>query len=97
YKQEGQAGMTRILTTFNKYVVSRDDPPVSASHTAHGKAIAGALSEDGELAKALVDVAFQRGKDENLKFETTYFLAILADRHRKNAEAERFYRECLPS
>jgi tetratricopeptide (TPR) repeat protein len=63
---------------------------------AHAKAMVGALREDGELAKKLVDTAFQRKKGEpDLTYDTVFFLAALADQHRKSEEAERFYRTAL--
>ena len=93
YKLEGNAGMTRILTMLDKVMdkAAREDGPAPLGTAQHARAMVGALREDGELAQKLVEVAFRQmnAKDE-LKFDTVYFLAILADRHRQNAEAERF-------
>jgi tetratricopeptide (TPR) repeat protein len=92
YKDEGKLGMKRVLGMLDKVMDKTDGPP-SASTVNHGKAMLGALGDDGELARQLVDTAF-RSKGE-LKRDTVFFLAILADKHRKNEEAERFYRQCM--
>ncbi len=92
YKDEGQPGMTRILGMLDKVMDKTDGAP-SARTINHGKAMLGALRDDGPLARQLVDTAFH-AKGE-LKFDTVFFLAVLADKHRKNEEAERFYRKAM--
>ncbi len=98
YKDEGAAGMARILVMLDKVMdkAAREDGPAPIGTTQHARAMVGALRTDGELAQKLVESAFQKkdGKNE-LKFDTVYFLAHLADRHRKHEEAEQFYRRCL--
>lgn len=94
YKDEGPAGMARTLdmldTTIEKTMRKDGPPPISAVN--HAKAMIAALREDGELARKLVDTAFRRKMNEpELKYDTVYFLAILADQQRKGEEAERFY------
>ncbi len=92
YKDEGKPGMTRVLGMFDKIMDKTDGPP-SARTVNHGKAMLGALSEDAGLARGIVEIAF-RGKAE-LKPDTAFFLAILADKHHQNEAAERFYRQCM--
>jgi tetratricopeptide (TPR) repeat protein len=92
YMDDGQPGMTRVLAMLDKVMDKTNGPP-SARTVNHGKAMLGALREDGALARRLVDTAF-RCKAE-LKFDTVFFLAVLADKHGKNEEAERFYRKCM--
>jgi tetratricopeptide (TPR) repeat protein len=99
YKQDGAAGVSRILTMLDKAMakVANEDGPAPPSVVARTKAMTGALRDDGELAKALVHAAFAHmNKNDDLKYETVYFLAYLADRHRKTDEAELFYKKCLP-
>ncbi|MBI2808068.1 MAG: tetratricopeptide repeat protein [Planctomycetes bacterium] len=99
YKDQGPAGMARTLTMLDTTIgqATRTDPPPSTAAMQSAKAMVGALREDGELAIHLVEAAFRRKPGEpDLKYDTTYFLAVLADQHRKNDEAERFYRRCLP-
>lgn len=98
YSNEGPAGIARILGMLNKAIdkTVRDDGPAPIGNAQHARAMVAAVREDGDLARKLVDAAFQRAKaDEELKFDTVYFLAMLADRHRKLDEAEQFYRQCL--
>jgi tetratricopeptide (TPR) repeat protein len=95
YKDDGPLGMTRILAMLDKVMdkAAREDGPAPIGTVQRARAMVGALRADGELARKLVETAV-RHKDP-LKFDTVYFLAILADRNRKNEEAERFYRQCL--
>jgi tetratricopeptide (TPR) repeat protein len=98
YKDEGAAGMTRILTMLDKVMdkAAREDGPAPVGTVQHARAMIGALRGDSEVAQKLVEAAFQQKKQaDELKFDTVYFLAMLADQHRKNVEAERFYRQCL--
>jgi len=97
YKDEGAAGMTRVLGMLDKVIdkATRDEVPASLGTVQHARAMVAALREDGELAKKLVEAAFRQRAEQELKFDTVYFLAVLADRYRKTEEAERFYRACL--
>jgi tetratricopeptide (TPR) repeat protein len=97
YKDEGPAGMTRVLGMLDKVIdkATSDEVPASQGTVQHARAMVGALREDGELAQQLVVAAFKQRAEKELNFDTVYFLAMLADRHRKNEEAERFYRACL--
>ncbi len=100
YKGEGAAGMTRILGMLDKVMdkAANNDGPVPLGTVVHAKAMISALRDDAELATKLVEIAFKQKADQKeLKFDTVYFLAILADRQRKTEEAERFYRQCLKS
>jgi tetratricopeptide (TPR) repeat protein len=99
YKLEGAAGMARILVMLDKVIdkAAGDNGPPPLGAIQHGRAMVGALRADGELARPLVEIAFRRMDNANaeLKIDTLRFLAELADKHRKNDEAERFYRRCL--
>jgi tetratricopeptide (TPR) repeat protein len=97
YKDEGAAGMARILGMLDKVMEKAGgvDAPAPFDTVQKAKGMIGALREDGELARRLVDTAFRQPGNDELKFDTLYFLAILADKHRKTEEAERFYRQCL--
>jgi tetratricopeptide (TPR) repeat protein len=98
YKDQGAAGMTRVLKMLDDSVgkASRDDGPPSFGAVQRAKAMLGALRDDGDLARAAIDAAFRLSPLKNeLKFDTLYFLAVMADKHRKTEEAERFYRQCL--
>ncbi len=92
-------GMDQILNSLNGVLAKvnqRDGPFVPQTQA---RLMVGALSGDPDLAKKLVEVAFQRvtGGDDKLAFETVHFLAVLADRHRRSDESEAFYRRCLPN
>lgn len=97
WQQRGQTD--RILATLDKMVetaTAKKQEPGAHLSAARAKAMIAALREDGELAKGLVQVGFQAvGRGRALQFETLHLLAVLADRHRKAAEAEAFYRRCL--
>jgi tetratricopeptide (TPR) repeat protein len=100
YQDEGPAGMTCVLTMLDKFMAkaNRIDGPRPVSAIEHAKAMVAALREDGELGPKLVEAAArQKEGQDGLTFETVYFLALLADKHRQNDEAERFYRQCLKS
>ncbi len=68
--------------------------PANPVATAHARAMVGAVRQDAELARELVQTGFRQNAD-SLKFETLHLLAVLADRQRKADEAERFYKQCL--
>lgn len=96
YKGEGAAGMARILEMLDKVMdKAARDAPAGSSVVQQAKGMIGAIREDGELARGLVDAAFRQPGNDGLQFDTLYFLAVLADKHRKTDEAERFYRQCL--
>ncbi len=98
YKDEGPAGMTRVLTMLDQVMDKAANEEGRTPHASvqHAKAMLGALREDGDLARKVVETAFQPAPlKQALKFDTLYFLAVLADKHRQTDEAERFYRQCL--
>jgi tetratricopeptide (TPR) repeat protein len=98
YRQQGAEGMQRVLMKLNRAMekTNNDDVPAPVGNAAHARAMIGALRDDAELAKDLVGVAFRKLQQKNdLKFDTICFLAILADRHQKNEEGERFYKTCV--
>lgn len=90
-------GAGRILVMLDNAIAraAGDEAPPAFDSVQQAKGMIGAVREDGELSRKLVDAAFRRPRDEELKFDTLYFLAVLADKHRKTEEAERFYRQCL--
>lgn len=100
YKQEANLGMPKALALLNQTMDRAGSkepgagPNVAASQA---RAMIGALREDLGLSKELLRMGLQRLdlKENELKFETVHFLAVLADRQRQNDEAERFYRQCL--
>ncbi|MSU79742.1 MAG: tetratricopeptide repeat protein [Gemmataceae bacterium] len=98
YNDEGPAGTARILAMLNKAIdkTTREAGPTPIGNAQHARAMVAAVRDDGDLARKLVDVAFRQAKtNPELKFDTVYFLAVIADRHRKLNEAEQFYRDCL--
>lgn len=92
YKDEGDAGMTRVLGMLDKVMekAGRDD----LGAVQHARGMLGAFREDGELARRLVDAA-ARAEKQTFTFDTFALLAALADKQRKLDEAERFYRVCF--
>jgi tetratricopeptide (TPR) repeat protein len=98
YKDEGPAGMLRILAMLDKVMDKsvREDAPAPVGANQHFRAMVSTLRADGELARKLVEaVAQQKKGTDGLKFDTVFFLGIIADRFHKYEEAERFYRQCL--
>ena len=96
YKERGRVGMAEILTLVNGALDKAGNEDVATlSNQTHARAMLGAVREDGDLAKELVHIAFREIDKHKLRFNTLYFLAMLAERHHKNEEAERFYRDCL--
>jgi tetratricopeptide (TPR) repeat protein len=96
YRQQGE--MTRVLKMFDETASKtseRHGAPPSVRAATRIKAMIAAIREDGELARQLVQAAFKTG-GQDLQFETLQFLAVLADQHRQETEAEHFYRRCLP-
>ncbi len=97
YKSDPQWGTVQTLGLVNKTLdqaSKAEGPPGPAVQQA--KAMIAALRDDGELAKDLVAAGLKQADvDENLRFETLHLLAILADKHRKTEEAEKFYRKAL--
>jgi tetratricopeptide (TPR) repeat protein len=60
------------------------------------RAMINVFREDAPLAKQLLDAAFNADQaDRDLNYETRVFLAMLADKNGKLAQAEHFYREAL--
>jgi tetratricopeptide (TPR) repeat protein len=99
YKQDPRLGLDRALTLLNKTLAAppkKDNAEAGQSAPAQARAMIAALRDDGDLARELLQVALRRlDRDENLGHLTLHFLAVLADRNRQPAEAERFYRQCL--
>jgi tetratricopeptide (TPR) repeat protein len=97
YKEAGRSGMERALTLLNKSLGSPDPKAkaASAAAPAQARAMIAALRDDAALAGELFQVALPQLERDELRYETLHFLAILADRQRRPAEAERFYRQCL--
>jgi len=96
YREDASRGMVHVLFQVNKTVGEAAKKPSPPGALNQAKGMIGALREDGPLAKDLVDVAFRLGdRDADLNLETLHLLAALADKHRKNDEAERFYRKSL--
>jgi tetratricopeptide (TPR) repeat protein len=97
YKEEANVGMAMALNLLNTTVDQASKtkgPPGLAAQQA--RAMISALRDDGELAKDLVRIAFARSdRDENLRLDTVHLLAVLADKHHKFEEAEKFYRRSL--
>jgi tetratricopeptide (TPR) repeat protein len=100
YKDEAGTGVPRILDMLDQAIdkARQGDGPVLTGESAQRTAnlMMDAVRGDGDLAQKLVEAAFkQKAEQKQLKYHTVYFLAVLADRHRKTEEAERFYRRCL--
>ena len=97
YKDEGAAGMVRILACSTRSWTSATTTTVPDHEQRHARAGDGSppCARTASCAAKLVETAFTRRARHELKFDTVYFLAVLADQHRKNEEAERFYRKCL--
>jgi tetratricopeptide (TPR) repeat protein len=97
YQEEAPEGIVRGLVLLNQTLDKAKNtkgPPGLAAQQA--KAMIGALREDGALAKEIVRAAFrQADRDQRLQFETLHLLAVLADKHQKLEEAEKFYRRSL--
>jgi tetratricopeptide (TPR) repeat protein len=98
FKDQGK-GSFRTLALLNETLAKANDkaePPGTRLAGQQAKAMIDALRDDGDLAKDLVRVAFwQIERDKEIRYETLHLLAVLADKHRKNEEAEKFYREAL--
>jgi tetratricopeptide (TPR) repeat protein len=68
-----------------------------AAAAARARAMLAMLREDPELAKPFLEAAWTLVRTgDRLEPATRYFLAVLAGRAHQLAEAEQFYRECLP-
>ncbi len=85
--------LDRTLATAGKKQVPTPSDPAPAQ----ARAMIAALRDDAELAGHVVHAALARLDHGELQTETLHFLALLADRNQQAAEAERFYRQCLPS
>ncbi|MFO0864297.1 MAG: tetratricopeptide repeat protein [Gemmataceae bacterium] len=98
YKDQGK-GSFRTLSLLNDTLAKANDkaePPGTRLAGQQAKAMIDALRDDGDLSKDLVRVAFwQVERDKDIRYETLHLLAVLADKHKKNEEAEKFYREAL--
>jgi tetratricopeptide (TPR) repeat protein len=97
YQGDKGVGMRMTLELLNNTIeeaAKAKGPPGLAAQQA--KAMIAALRDDPPLAKDLVEVAFRRADgDLNLQFETLHLLGVIADKHLKLPEAERFFRKSL--
>ncbi len=98
YQGDKSVGMRMTLDLLNSTIeeaAKSKGPPGLAAQQA--KAMIAALRDDSPLAKDLVEVAFRRADHDppNLQFETLHLLGVIADKHLKLPEAERFYRKSL--
>jgi tetratricopeptide (TPR) repeat protein len=95
-RADASRGMVHVLFQLNKAIKEASGKPPEPDAAAQAKAMIGAVRDDGDLARGLVDVAFRLGAhDDELEQDTLHLLAALADKHRKTDEAERFYRKAL--
>jgi len=98
YKEDARLGMDRTLALLNRTLATagkKEDPAPNDPAPAQARAMIAALRDDTVLARELLRVALPRLEHDALRHETLHFLAVLADRNRQPAEAERFYRQCL--
>jgi tetratricopeptide (TPR) repeat protein len=97
YGKEGKLG--KALALINRTLQEAREEKVGPNPAApQAEAIIGALRDDRDLAKDLVDVGYKQiNRDESLKFHTLHLLAVLADRQRQLMEAKEFYRRCMAS
>jgi len=98
YQTDARLGMDRALTLLDKAFATsekKENPVPEDPAPAQARAMIAALRDDADLAKDLLRAALPRLERDNLRHETLHLLAVLADRHRQPAEAERFYRQCL--
>lgn len=95
WRDDASRGMVHVLFQVNKTISEAAKKPSPPGALGQAKGMIGALREDGVLAKDLVDIAFRLPDKEELNLETLHLLAALADKHRKNDEAEQFYRKSL--
>ncbi|MFO0966525.1 MAG: tetratricopeptide repeat protein [Gemmataceae bacterium] len=96
YRADVSRGMVHVLFQLNKAIKDAEAKPPDPAAINRAKAMIATVRDDGELAKELVDIAFRLGdRDDDLQQDTLHLLAALADKHRKNEEAERFYRKSL--
>lgn len=98
YQSEKQFGMLRILQLLDETFAASENVNVSlaAKAKSQARAMVGALQNQKELAKELLDFAFpmlQNG--QNLQFQTVYTLAILSDQIRDAEKSEAFYARAL--
>jgi tetratricopeptide (TPR) repeat protein len=96
YQQDRFAGPPRVLERLDAAIGRAAAPDGGGAGAAQAQAMVGALRDDAALARDVVKVAFRGGDETGLKFDTLQLLAVLADKHRLNDEAEKFYRQCLP-
>jgi tetratricopeptide (TPR) repeat protein len=99
YKDDARMGADRILTLLNKTLgtsAKKDGAAPKDVTASQARGMIAALRDDAGLARQLLRAALPRmERGDDLQHETLHFLAVLADRQRQPAEAERFYRQCL--
>jgi tetratricopeptide (TPR) repeat protein len=97
FQDEPPLGMMRAVASLDDALgrATRKGMPEAVA-AAQAKAMIGALRDDAELAKGTIASAFKAlNKGMPLRFETQQVLAVLAEKHRQLAEAEKFYRGAL--
>jgi tetratricopeptide (TPR) repeat protein len=97
YHDDAQTGPAKVLTVFDQTLAkAARKGEIDTLAAAQVKAMLGALREDDELGRAAVGGAFKAiTKGAPLRFETMQVLAVLAEKNRQSAEAEKLYRACL--
>ncbi len=92
-------GVAQIFTQLQQAIdLAKAKPPEPGSLLAgnQGQAMVNLLREEGQLAKDLVQHAFQAAKtNTKISYDVLRLLAALADKHRQHPESEAFYRELL--
>ena len=98
-RDQGPDGGSQMLRRFDEAVqLGAKKPPEAGSPkaAAQARAIIGVLREDAELGKAVLDAGYSALRTVGaLDHETRQFLALIADKHGRLEQAERFYRLAL--
>ena len=98
YKENTGMGSNRALMLLNRTLATagkKEHPTPDDPAPAQARAMIAALRDDAELAGQVMQAALAHLDQGELQPETRHFLALLADRNRQSAQAERFYRQCL--
>ena len=97
YADDPAVGMVRALALFEESLAraTRKGEPDTLA-VGQVRAMAAALRDDPALAHAMIASGFKAAnKGTTLRFETAQLLAMLAEKNRQWAEAEKFYRGAL--
>jgi tetratricopeptide (TPR) repeat protein len=99
-KGKGRSGAEAILSELDSSLGSNrgnDGEIKPDADSLHARAMIAALREDGEMVGQLLPAAVSRlgSRDNALKQETRFFLAVLAGRTKQLDNAEKLYRSCL--